>query len=211
MLGDWGSAVSESIYTIPINSIDGDKDILSGFNGMVTLFFPFASKAGYEPKCSRVWSYARTSRKLWEMQKLHEMFENFSVIGVPTNQFWNMEPLENEQISKFIKETYPFVKFPITEKVVINGNDEHAICSHMKGYTKRLVDDTKAGNSFAASQGQNLAGGAVHKIPAYYEKFVVSKEGRQVYRFGFATRPLADRVETTDMDMTIIQAVQSLL
>ena len=203
--------MNQSIYDIPINSIDGDENILAELKGKVTLFFPFASKAGYEPKCSRIWSYARTARNLWELQKLHEMFDGFNVVGIPTNQFWNMEPLGNQEISKFIKDVYPFVTFPITEKIVINGDDEHPVASHLKGYVKRLVDDTKAGGGLNAAQGQNLAGGAMHKIPANYEKFIVNKEGRQMHRFRFSIRPLSDVLEASDMDMTVIQAVQSLL
>ena len=203
--------MNQSIYDIPINSIDGDDNILAELKGKVTLFFPFASKAGYEPKCSRVWSYARTARNLWELQKLHEMFDGFNVVGIPTNQFWNMEPLGNQEISKFIKDVYPFVTFPITEKIVVNGDDEHPVASHLKGYVKRLVDDTKASGSLSAAQGQNLAGGSMHKIPALYEKFIVNKDGRQMYRFRFSVRPLSEVVEASDMDQTIIQAVQSLL
>ena len=203
--------MNQSIYDIPINSIDGDENILAELKGTVTLFFPFASKAGYEPKCSRVWSYARTARNLWELQKLHEMFDGFNVVGIPTNQFWNMEPLGNQEISKFIKDVYPFVTFPITEKIVINGDDEHPVASHLKGYVKRLVDDTKAGGSLNATQGQNLAGGSMHKIPANYEKFIVNKEGRQMNRFRFSVRPLSEVLEASDMDMTVIQAVESLL
>lgn len=203
--------MNQSIYDIPINSIDGKENILAELKGKVTLFFPFASKAGYEPKCSRIWSYARTARNLWEMQKLHEMFDDFNVVGIPTNQFWNMEPLSNQEISEFIKDVYPFVTFPITEKIVINGDDEHAVASHLKGYVKRLVDDTKANGGLNAIQGQNLAGGAIHKIPANYEKFIVNKDGRQMYRFRFSVRPLSEVLETSDMDQTVIQAVQSLL
>jgi glutathione peroxidase len=203
--------MNQSIYDIPIRSIDGEDDMLSNLKGKVTLFVPFASKAGYEPKCSRIWSYARTSKKLWELQKLHEMFGGFSVVGIPTNQFWGMEPLGNEDISKFIKEVYPFVTFPITEKIVVNGEDEHEVASHLKGYVKRLVDDTKAASSLAAAQGQNLAGGSMHKIPALYEKFIVNKDGRQMYRFRFSVQPLSEVIEASDMDQTIIQAVQSLL
>jgi len=203
--------MNNSIYDIPIKSIDGEEHILSNLKGQVTLLFPFASKAGYKPKCSRIFSYARTTRKLWELQKLHDMFDGFSVVGIPTNQFWDMEPLENEEIHKFVKENYPFVTFPITEKVVINGDNEHPVCSQMKGYEKRLVDDTKAGTSLTAAQGQNLAGGAVQKIHSYYEKFIANKEGRQLYRFRFSVNPLAETVETSEMDLTIIEAVRSLL
>lgn len=203
--------MNQSIYDIPINSIDGKENILAELKGKVTLFFPFASKAGYEPKCSRIWSYARTARNLWELQKLHEMFDGFNVVGIPTNQFWNMEPLGNKEISKFIKDVYPFVTFPITEKIVINGDDEHPVASHLKGYVKRLVDDTKAGGGLNATHGQNLAGGAMHKIPANYEKFIVNKEGRQMHRFRFSVRPLSEVLEASDMDVTVIQAVQSLL
>jgi len=99
-----------SVYSIKINSIDGTGDLLSSVKGNVCLFVNIASKAGYQPKCSKLWSHARTTRQLWELQKLHEMFDGFSVVGFPCNQFGGMEPLGNIEINDFIKKFYPFVK-----------------------------------------------------------------------------------------------------
>ena len=51
-----------SIYNIPIRSIDGEENALLPYEGKVTLMVNVSSKAGYDPKCSKFWSYARTCR-----------------------------------------------------------------------------------------------------------------------------------------------------
>ena len=111
--------MSDSIFNIEINALNGEPGILKKLEGNVVLITNIASKAGYEPRCSKAWSYARTARQLWELQQLHDMFSKrgFSVLGVPCNQFHKMEPLGNEEIEQFIKKAYPFVTFPITEKI----------------------------------------------------------------------------------------------
>jgi len=200
-----------SIYSIKINSIDGSNDLLSGLDGKVCLFVNIASKAGYEPKCSKLWSHARTSKQLWELQQLHQMFENFSVVGFPCNQFNGMEPLDNTQIDRFIKKYYPFVTFPISEKIEVNGENEHEVFTFLKGPERRLVDDNPADTSSAAIEGQNKAGQAMYRIPNNYEKFVINQNGQSIARFSWRDMPLAKEPASTGSVMTVIEAIKNAM
>ena len=76
------------LYDIEASSIEGVKNYLSTFNGKVTLVVNISSKAGYTPHCSNLWSYARTCRQLWQLQKVHDEFKDrgFSVLAFPNNQ-----------------------------------------------------------------------------------------------------------------------------
>jgi hypothetical protein len=71
-----------------------------------------------------------------------------------------MDPGTNKEIADFIKINYPFVTFPIFEKVEVNGKNEHEIFSFLKGYEKRAYSDFAADGSEEAKKGQNLAGQA---------------------------------------------------
>jgi glutathione peroxidase len=200
-----------SVYQIPIRSISGEENFLSSFEGKVGLFINIATKAGYEPKCSKVWSYARTARRLWELQQLHDMFDNFNVIGFPCNQFYGMEPtMDNKKIIEFIKTAYPFVSFPISEVIDVNGENEHPVYTFLKGRETRRSDDTSADGSAFATESRNKANDALARIPNNYESLVIGQHGRVVYRFGFRNWPLDKESVTNESDMTILSAVSSL-
>lgn len=203
----------KSVFDMPIKSIDGTFDVMDSVRGKVCLFTNIVTKTGYEPKCSPVWSYARAARQLWELQQLHEMFadKGFSVVGFPCNQFGEMEPSDSEDINQFISEAYSFVTFPITEKVEVNGTNEHQIWSFLKGDIVRAFDDNKADGSDKAAAGQNLAGQAIMRIPHNYEKFMVSREGQQVGRFNWADLPLADKPLAAGSSWTVIEAIKLLV
>ena len=204
---------NRSIFDISINSMDGSPNLLDSVRGKVCLFTNIATKAGYAPKCSPVWSYARAARQLWELQMLHEMFEDkgFSVVAFPCNQFSEMDPMGNEEIAKFVSEAYPFVTFPITEKIDVNGPGEHKTWSFMKGDTVRSFDDNRADGSAEAAAGQNLAGQAIMRIPHNNEKFLISRDGQQVGRFNWADRPLAEKPVAAGQSWTVIDAVKFLV
>lgn len=197
-----------SVFDFPIMSIDGSTNLMDLARGNTCLFVNISSKCGYEPQCSRVWSYARTSRQLWELQQLHEMFKDFLVIGFPCNQFGGQEPSENNAINAFIKKAYPFVTFPISEKIEVNGDSEHPIYTYLKGPEKRLVDDTAADSSESALRGQNKAGQAMYRIPHNYEKFLVSNTGNMVARFSWRDLPLAEKPISSGSFLTVIETVK---
>jgi glutathione peroxidase len=202
-----------SVFDIPILSVDGSVNVMDKIRGNVCLFTNIVTKTSYSPKCSPIWSYARAAKQLWELQKLHEMFadKSFSVVAFPCNQFGEMEPAENSDIAQFVSEAYPFVTFPITEKVEVNGPNEHQIWSFLKGDVIRAFDDNKADGSDRAADGQNLAGQAMMRIPHNYEKFMVSRDGQQDGRFNWADLPLADKPLAAGSSWTVVEAVKSLV
>ena len=162
---------ARSIFDISINSIDGSPNLLDSVRGKVCLFTNVATKAGYTPKCSPVWSYARAARQLWELQVLHEMFKDkgFSVVAFPCNQFGEMEPMSNEEISKFVREAYPFVTFPITEKIDVNGANAHPLYEFLKEAKPGLL--------------------GTEGIKWNFTKFLVNKNGEVVKRYAPTDKP----------------------
>jgi len=205
--------MTTSAHNISLMSIDQSFDIMDSLRGKVSLITNISSKLGYTPKCSPVWSFARTSKYLWELQTIHDMFKDrgFSVVGVPCNQFGKMEPKENDEINSFIKEAYPFVTFPISEKIEVNGKNEHPLYDFLKGPQKRAYSDTTADGSQAAKDGQNLAGQAIARIPHNYEKFLLSREGIMVCRFNWQDGPLDEEPRVMGAGWTITEAIDELL
>ena len=202
-----------SFYNFSASSIHGKENYLSEFKGKITLVVNIASKFGYDPQCSKLWSYARTCRQLGQLQAVHEEFSDrgFSVLGFPCNQFGSMDPGSNEEIADFIENNYPFVTFPIFEKVEVNGKNEHEAFAFLKGYEKRAYSDFAADGSEEAQKGQNLAGQAMARISHNYEKFLVSRDGIMISRFNWQDMPLDENPRIQGAGWTIRQAIDEVL
>lgn len=202
----------DSLFNIPINSLDFKTDNLLGeLDGFVLLHVNIATKTGYTPKTKNLWSYARTAKSLWELQKLHEMFahKNFSIVGYPCNQFNSMEQGTNEEILRNIKQNYPFVTFPITEKVDVNGKNAHDLWKFLNGQQIRSIDDTLANTSENAQAGQNKAGEPTMRIPNNYEKFISDRNGKNYRRFNWADSPID--ISVTVGTSSIIDSIGEIL
>jgi glutathione peroxidase len=200
-----------SAFDIKIASADGlTDDVLSTIRGRTCMIVNIATKAKYEPKTSAIWSYARTARQLWELQTVHDMYEDFSVVGVPCNQFGSQDPATNKEIASFVKKAYPWVTFPITEKVEVNGENEHPLFSFLKGTANRVASDTRADNSAEASHGHNVANQALHRVPHNYEKFILDTSGRVIRRFSWGEFPLALERLTDQSSGTILEALKEI-
>jgi glutathione peroxidase len=202
-----------SVYDVQMKSIDGEADFMQQFDGKVTLVVNIVSKLGYTPQCSTFWSFGRTTRQLWQLQKVHDEFKDrgFSVVGFPCNQFGQMEPGENEEISEWVKQTYPFVNFPLSEKIEVNGKGGSLVYSALLGNVTRVKDASPADTSEAAYLGWNKSGGAVARIPHSWEKFVVSRSGEMITRFNWQSDPLDDVPLTTGESWTIRECIDEVL
>jgi len=202
-----------SAYEIDLRDIRTGENILAAAKGKFSLVINIATKAGYTPSCSRLWSYARTARQLWEMETLQLRYASrgFTVIGVPCNQFGRQEPAENQEIAEFLSATFPFVTFPISVKVDVNGKNEHPLYSFLKGPMVRAYDDNRADGSAAAAEGQNLAGQAMARVPHNYEKFLVSPEGKMVGRFNWMDLPLSEQSVAAGGSWTVLEALEEML
>src|ERR1043165_1359652 len=107
-----------SIYDLPVNSLEGEPDVLSGVKGKVALVVNVASKCGLTPQYTG-------------LEKLHEELKGrgFTGLGCPGNGFGAQEPGTPEEISTFCQKNYG-VTFPMFSKLVTKaGPDQSPIYS----------------------------------------------------------------------------------
>lgn len=107
-------ANNTDIYSISINTLEGEAIDLAAFKGKKILFVNVASECGYTPQYE-------------DLQTLHENYKNkLVVIGLPCNQFGEQEPGNADEIMQFCQETYG-VTFILTEKIDVKGDDQHPL------------------------------------------------------------------------------------
>ncbi len=95
------------------------------------------------------------------------------VLGFPCNQFFGQEPGTNAEIKSFCKQRYG-VSFPMFAKLDVKGRKQHALFAALTG------------------EGSPLPG----KVSWNFNKFVVSRDGLLVARFGSTTKPSSEKLRT---------------
>ncbi len=108
------------IYTIPVQTIDGNETTLAPYRGRAMLIVNVASQCGFTPQ------YAG-------LEALHrELGPNgLAVLGFPCNQFGEQEPGNAEEIRSFCSLTYD-VTFPLYAKIDVNGPKAHPLYTHLR-------------------------------------------------------------------------------
>ncbi len=103
------------------------------------------------------------------MEELYEKYktQGFLVLAFPSNQFSNQEPLTNEEIKKIYPERFN-VRYPIFNKIKVNGEYEHPLYTYLK---------------------KEKGGLLVKNIKWNFTKFLVDKEGKVVDRYAPQTTP----------------------
>jgi glutathione peroxidase len=96
--------------------------------------------------------------------------EGFAVLGFPCNQFGQQEPGDDGDIKRFCEATYD-VTFPLFSKIDVNGPDAHPLFEHLKGAKKGLFGS--------------------ESVKWNFTKFLVSKEGEVLRRYGSTDTPEA--------------------
>ncbi|HEX4729568.1 MAG TPA: glutathione peroxidase [Jatrophihabitans sp.] len=140
----------------PLHS-DAAETNLAPRPGTVTLVVNVASRCGLTPQ------YAG-------LERLQQRYadRNFTVLGVPCNQFGGQEPGTSEQIAQFCSTSYG-VSFPMTEKVEVNGAGRHPLYAELVE-----VPD---------------ASGYTGDIRWNFEKFLIGADGLVTARFDPRTEP----------------------
>jgi glutathione peroxidase len=152
-----------SILEAPIARLDGTPTTFGEITGgRAALVVNVASKCGLTPQ------YAG-------LEELQETYggEHFTVIGVPSNQFFGQEPGSAEEIAEFCSATYG-VTFPMTEKVDVNGDDRHEVFAEL---TKSPNEKGEAGD-----------------VSWNFEKFLVAADGTVIARFSPQVVPEDPRI-----------------
>jgi glutathione peroxidase len=159
-----------SVYDHSLQALDGSPLDLTQFKGKASLVVNVASRCGLTPQYAGLEDLQR---------RFHD--RNFTVLGVPCNQFGGQEPGTADDIATFCSSTYG-VTFPMTKKLDVNGEGRHPLYTEL---TARPDAQGKAGD-----------------IQWNFEKFLVAPDGEVVARFRPQTTPDSDEV---------VQAIESVL
>ncbi|OMD02431.1 glutathione peroxidase [Paenibacillus sp. FSL R5-0636] len=131
-----------SIYDFEVNTLKGEEESLSKYQGKVLLVVNTASKCGFTPQYKG-------------LQEVYEKFKDrgFEVLGFPSNQFAGQEPGESNEIAEYCEINYG-VTFPMFEKIDVKGDEAHPLFKYLSkeapgvlgsksvkwNFTKFLVD-----------------------------------------------------------------------
>jgi glutathione peroxidase len=148
---------SQSIYDFSATSIEGQPVSLSAFKDKVLLIVNTASQCGFTP----------------QYKGLQELYDKYAdrglvILGFPCNQFGQQEPGTSSDIQSFC-ETRFGVKFPLFQKVDVNGPNAHPLFKYL----------TKAAPGLLGSEA----------IKWNFTKFLVDRSGNVVKRYASLTKP----------------------
>ena len=144
-------------YDFSAKTLDGDDLPLTAYQGKAMLIVNTASKCGFTPQYTGL-------EKLWEKYEK----QGLVVLGFPCDQFGHQEPGNAEEIKTFCSLNYD-VKFPLFEKISVNGSDTHPLWKWLK------------------SQKSGLLG--IEAIKWNFTKFLVDKNGKVVKRYAPTDTP----------------------
>jgi len=141
-------------YDFNFNDLDGSVLNLSEFNNKVMVIVNVASKCGFTSQYDDL-------QKVWDKYQKKEIV----LIGVPSNDFGNQEPGNNEDIKNFCEAKFG-ITFPMTEKVIVKGKNAHPFYKWAK---------------------ENHGNSAVPKWN--FHKIIVGKNGKVIDTFASTTNP----------------------
>jgi glutathione peroxidase len=104
------------------------------------------------------------------LEKLYQNYKNkdFMVLGFPSNQFSEQEPASNDKIKFFCVSNYD-VHFDMFSKIAVNGDNTSPLYQFLKKEQKGFL--------------------GTESIKWNFTKFLVSKEGKVLKRYGSTTKP----------------------
>jgi glutathione peroxidase len=148
-----------TVFDFSATGIDGTEVPLEQFRGQALLIVNTASRCGFTGQ------YAG-------LEALHEKYSDkpFHVLGFPCNQFGLQEPGRAAEIASFCSSTYG-VKFPLFDKIEVNGPNRHPLYAWLTGQKKGLLGS--------------------RDIKWNFTKFLTDREGRVVARFAPQVEPAA--------------------
>lgn len=160
--------MTESLYTLPVTTIEGQPASLGDYAGKVLLVVNVASKCGLTPQYEGLEKLYREKRAA-----------GFEVLGFPANDFKGQEPGSESEIQQFCQLTYD-VSFPLFSKIAVTGEATHPLY-------RALI----AAQPDAVGEGpfrERLTGFGIEPNPQpgvlwNFEKFLVGKDGKVIGRF----------------------------
>jgi glutathione peroxidase len=176
--------VSNPIYDIPLNRIDGADTSLADHEGSVLLVVNVASKCGLTPQYEA-------------LEKVHESYrgKGFSVLGFPANNFGAQEPGSNDEIQEFCTSKFG-VEFPMYSKISVTGGDRHPLYDALISAQPKRVEDDPSQLKEVLNK-NNMGPKDDEDIMWNFEKFLLGRDGSVVARFAPDIPPDDPRVTQT--------------
>ncbi len=152
----------QTVHDIEVKEISGKSKDLGDYEGKVLLIVNTASKCGFTPQFG-------------DLEELYQDYKDkdFEILGFPSNQFQDQEPLEGEALNEFCQINYG-VTFKIFDKVEVKGENASPLFQYLSN--KDL-------------------NGEINSTPKWnFHKFLVNKEGKVVDYFYTITKPNSGKV-----------------
>tara|TARA_B110000014_G_C20080664_1_gene564630 strand:- start:32 stop:583 length:552 start_codon:yes stop_codon:yes gene_type:complete len=145
-------------YDFSFNDLDGSKINLSTFKNKVIVVINVASQCGF-------------TNQYEDMQNVWNKYQKdgLIIIGVPSNDFGNQEPGSESEIKNFCEAKFG-ITFPMTEKVIVKGDNAHPFYKWAK---------------------ENFGKSAVPKWN--FHKIIIDKNGKVADTFASITNPSSKR------------------
>ena len=171
--------MTQSLYDIPVSTINGEGTTLADHRGEVLLVVNVASKCGLTPQYEG-------------LERLYETYrgQKFAVLGFPANDFAGQEPGTNEEIQSFCSLNYQ-VQFPLYSKIAVTGPDKHPLYQALIA----AQPETEGRASMETMlRGYNIEPTAAPEVVWNFEKFLIGRDGQVLRRFAPDTAPDAPKL-----------------
>ena len=145
---------SQLAYDFNFKDLDGSDMSLSEYKNKVIVVVNVASQCGF-------------TRQYEDMQEVWDKYQSKGMVmlGVPSNDFGNQEPGSSKEIKNFCEAKFG-ITFPMTEKVIVKGENAHAFYKWAK---------------------ENYGSSAVPKWN--FHKIIIGKNGKVFDTFASITNP----------------------
>lgn len=122
-----------------------------------------------------------------ELNALHTAYEDFEILAFPCNQFGKQEPGgSGEEILNGIRYVRPGNNFipdlTLFRKIEVNGRTEHGLFTYLKGECPTTRD------YYSDATRLHYSPIRTHDIRWNFEKFLVNRQGKPVYRYDASSR-----------------------
>lgn len=169
-----------TIFDYKIKTASGLTTSLEKYKGKVMLIVNTATKCGFTPQ-------------LTDLQKLQDKYgeKGFQVIGFPSNQFAEQEPLKDGEITEFCALNHG-VTFPIYKKIDVRDETAHPL------FTYLTSEQPFQGFDMEHPVSKLLLSMLNDRYPHYlhgdsvkwnFTKFLTDREGNVINRFESTTEP----------------------
>ena len=148
--------MKSEFYNLEAKTPGGHPLQMKDFEGKAVLIINTATKCGLTPQFEG-------------LEELHQKYKDkgLVVLGFPCDQFKNQEPETNETMEDVCRVNHG-VTFQLTEKVEVNGKNEHPIYTWLKNKKKGFFGK---------------------KIRWNFTKFLIDKKGKPVKRYAPTFKP----------------------